>query len=101
MTRKEQLKKRLAEEKLTFELLVCEQIRGTTLTYEQIGTRFGVKAREVAEIASKYAANRKRGKGSVAFKRRAYSRDPVPLSTTGPDRTASSSMAWKAEPRPT
>jgi hypothetical protein len=71
MTRKEQLKKRLAEEKIKFELLVCEQIRHSTLTYKHIGTRFGVKAREVAEIASKHGANRKRGKGSVAFKRSA------------------------------
>lgn len=69
MTTKQELKHRLAEEKRKFELLVCEQIRGTTLNYEQIGTRFGVKAREVAEIASKHSANRKRGKGSVAFKR--------------------------------
>ena len=69
MTAKQELKHRLAEEKRKFELLVCEQIRGTTLTYEQIGTRFGVKAREVAEIASKHSANRKRGRGSVAFKK--------------------------------
>ena len=71
MTAKQELKRRLAEEKKQFELLVCEQIRGTTLTYERIGTIFGIKAREVAEIASKHGANRKRGKGSVAFKRSA------------------------------
>lgn len=69
MTRKEQLKNKLAAEKLKFELLVCEQIRHTTLAYKRIGTMFGIKAREVAEIASKHGANRKRGKGSVAFKK--------------------------------
>lgn len=69
MTRKEQLKKKIAEEKLKFELLICERIRGSVLSYEQIGLRFGIKAREVAEIASKHGVNRKRGKGSVAFKR--------------------------------
>ncbi len=71
MTAKQELKHRLAEEKRKFELLVCEQIQDTKLTYEQIGTRFGVKAREVAEIASKRSVNRKRGKGSVAFKKSA------------------------------
>ena len=69
MTPKQELKNKLAAEKLKFELLVREQIRSTTLSYKQIGTQFGVKAREVAEIASKHGANRKRGKGSVAFKR--------------------------------
>jgi hypothetical protein len=71
MTTKQELNQRLAEEKKRFELLVCEQIRGTTLTYEQIGTILGIKARTVAEIASKHGVNRKRGKGSVAFKRTA------------------------------
>jgi hypothetical protein len=69
MTAKQELKHRLAEENLKFELLICEQIRGTTLTYEQIGSRFGIKAREVAEVTTKHGANRKRGKGSVAFKK--------------------------------
>ena len=69
MTTKQELKKRLADEKKKFELLVCEQIRGTTLTYAQIGTVLGVKAGEVAEIASKHRVNRKRGKGSIAFKK--------------------------------
>lgn len=68
MTTKQELNQRLAEEKKRFELLVCEQIRGTALTYERIGTIFGIKARAVAEIASKHGVNRKRGKGSVAFK---------------------------------
>ena len=71
MTAKQELKHRLAEEKRKFELLVCEQIRHTTLAYSEIGTLFGIKAREVAEIASKHNANRKRGRGSVAFKRSA------------------------------
>ena len=71
MTNKQELKHRLAEEKKRFEFLVCERIRGTTLTYEQIGICFGIKAREVAEIATKHGANRKRGKGSVAFKKSA------------------------------
>jgi hypothetical protein len=82
MTAKQQLKNKLAAEKLKFELLVCEQIRSSTLSYKQIGTRFGVKAREVAEIASKHGANRKRGKGSVAFKK---GQPPKPIAVFASD----------------
>lgn len=52
MTRKEQLRKFIAQEKLKFEMLICTHITGTALSYKQIGVRFGVKPREVAKIAT-------------------------------------------------